>query len=52
MIPESAEPDLVIHPAKLPIRLPSELLHVRPDADGVVYGAEVDARKLMRYEKK
>jgi 5-deoxy-glucuronate isomerase len=26
----------VIHPAKLPMRLPPESLHVRPDADGVV----------------
>jgi 5-deoxy-glucuronate isomerase len=33
---ESAGSGPVIHPAKLPMRLPPELLHVRPDADGVV----------------
>ena len=29
-------PGLVIHAAKLPSRLPPELLHLRPDVDGVV----------------
>ena len=29
-------PEVTIHPAKLPLRLPPESLHVRPDADGVV----------------
>jgi 5-deoxy-glucuronate isomerase len=29
-------PGVTIHPAKLPMRLPPESLHVRPDADGVV----------------
>jgi 5-deoxy-glucuronate isomerase len=32
--PAPAEP--VIHPAKLPSRLPPEMLHIRPGADGVV----------------
>ena len=32
--PAPTEP--VIHPAKLPSRLPPEMLHIRPDADGVV----------------
>jgi len=34
MSDERREP--VIHPAKLPIRLPPESLHVRPDRDGIV----------------
>ncbi len=29
-------PEVTIHPAKLPLRLPPESLHLRPDADGVV----------------
>jgi 5-deoxy-glucuronate isomerase len=33
---EETGPALVIHPAKLPLRLPPESLHVRPDAAGVV----------------
>lgn len=38
---------LVIHPAKLPARLPPESLHIRPDADGVV--ATDPARSGWRY---
>lgn len=30
------EPGLMIHPAKLPMRLPPESLHIHPDADGGV----------------
>jgi 5-deoxy-glucuronate isomerase len=33
---EDARSGPVIHPAKLPMRLPPETLHIRPDADGVV----------------
>ncbi len=29
-------PEITIHPAKLPLRLPPESLHIRPDVDGVV----------------
>ncbi len=42
-----APPGVVIHPAKLPMRLPPESLHIRPDADGVV--ATDPARAGWRY---
>jgi 5-deoxy-glucuronate isomerase len=46
-MPSHELPGPVIHPAKLPIRLPPESLHIRPDADGVV--AADPARAGWRY---
>ncbi len=40
-------PEVTIHPAKLPLRLPPESLHIRPDVDGVV--AADPARAGWRY---
>ena len=47
MKPADARSGPVIHPAKLPMRLPPESLHVRPDAHGVV--ATDPARAGWRY---
>ena len=40
-------PEVTIHPAKLPLRLPPESLHIRPDVEGVV--ATDPARSGWRY---
>ena len=47
MTNRDAPPGVVIHPAKLAMRLPPEALHIRPDADGVV--ATDPARAGWRY---
>ena len=47
MTPSAEQSAQVIHPAKLPMHLPPESLHIHPDADGVV--AADPARAGWRY---